>query len=54
MTRISQYSILLGLIFHAAITSAQPSFEQDLQPFLDSHCVRCHGEEKQKGKFRLD
>ena len=22
--------------------------------FLQSHCVRCHNDEKQKGKFRLD
>ncbi len=24
------------------------------QPFLEQHCVRCHGEKKQKGKFRID
>lgn len=54
MNRSFPRFILLGLIFHSAIASAQPSFEQDLQPFLDTHCVRCHGEKKQKGKFRLD
>ncbi|MGB0327363.1 MAG: DUF1588 domain-containing protein [Akkermansiaceae bacterium] len=25
-----------------------------LQPFLETHCVRCHGEKKQKGKLRFD
>jgi len=25
-----------------------------VQPFLEQHCVRCHGEKKQKGNFRLD
>lgn len=25
-----------------------------IKPFLDKHCVSCHGPEKQKGKFRVD
>ncbi|MHA3771296.1 DUF1592 domain-containing protein [Verrucomicrobiota bacterium sgz303538] len=25
-----------------------------LQTFLDQHCIRCHGEKKQKGELRLD
>ncbi|MSU33798.1 MAG: DUF1592 domain-containing protein [Pedosphaera sp.] len=29
-------------------------FEQIAQPFLSEHCVRCHGEKKQKGNLRLD
>ena len=29
-------------------------FEKIAQPFLSEHCVRCHGEKKQKGKFRID
>ena len=29
-------------------------FTADIQPLLETACVRCHGAEKQKGKFRLD
>ncbi len=28
--------------------------KEDLQPFLDKHCVRCHGPKKQKGQVRFD
>jgi|TARA_B110000495_G_C23029225_1_gene612388 hypothetical protein len=47
--------ISLAWLFGSAISaSAQPSFEKEFQPYLDQHCVRCHGEKKQKGDFRLD
>lgn len=26
----------------------------DVEPFFKEHCLRCHGEEKQKGDFRID
>ena len=29
-------------------------FVQDIQPILDSQCVKCHGPEKQKGGWRAD
>jgi hypothetical protein len=29
-------------------------FESKIRPLLAEHCWRCHGEEKQKGKLRLD
>jgi hypothetical protein len=45
---------LAGLLSTACFAADQPSFERDLQPFLNSYCVRCHGEKKQKGEFRLD
>lgn len=28
-------------------------FEKHVRPFFEEHCVRCHGEEKQKAKFAL-
>ena len=31
-----------------------PSFERDLQPWLQTHCLYCHGSEKQEGEFRID
>ena len=29
-------------------------FARDVQPILERNCLRCHGEEKQKGELRLD
>ena len=34
--------------------SVPTGFDQIAQPFLSEHCVRCHGEKKQKGNLRLD
>ena len=31
-----------------------PKFETDLQPFLTSHCNKCHNAEKREGDFRID
>lgn len=30
------------------------TFEKDIKPIFDKQCTKCHGEEKQKGKLRLD
>ena len=30
------------------------SFEEQVRPLLQKHCVKCHGPEKQKGDLRLD
>ncbi|MEZ5940719.1 MAG: DUF1592 domain-containing protein [Planctomycetaceae bacterium] len=30
------------------------SFEQTLQPFLEAHCLSCHGEDEQEGDRRFD
>lgn len=30
------------------------SVQAEIEPFLAEHCNRCHGEEKQKGDFRVD
>jgi mono/diheme cytochrome c family protein len=29
-------------------------FDKAVRPFLEAHCVRCHGPAKQKGEFRVD
>ena len=34
--------------------SVPTGFDKIAQPFLSEHCVRCHGEKKQKGNLRLD
>ncbi|HWB04469.1 MAG TPA: DUF1592 domain-containing protein [Verrucomicrobiales bacterium] len=37
-----------------AETPAPPPAASPLTPFLSEHCLRCHGEKKQKGDLRLD
>ena len=29
-------------------------YDDQIRPFLDRHCVECHGPERTKGKLRLD
>ena len=33
--------------------AAAPDFHQDIKPILEQNCVRCHGEDKDKGNLRL-
>ncbi|HEX7900944.1 MAG TPA: DUF1592 domain-containing protein, partial [Planctomycetota bacterium] len=33
---------------------ADEDFDKAVRPYLDAHCVRCHGGQKQKGEFRVD
>ena len=49
---IYRFSLILILCF--CQLSAAPSFEKDMQPYLEANCIRCHGAKKQKGDFRLD
>ena len=35
-------------------SSALVDFDREIQPLLEQSCLRCHGPEKPKGKFRLD
>ena len=34
--------------------SVSTGFDKIAQPFLSEHCVRCHGEKKQKGDLQPD
>jgi len=38
----------------AASTKAGVTFAKDIQPIFERACTKCHGGEKQKGKFRAD
>ena len=38
----------------AAPTADMVGFNQKVKPLLESHCVACHGPEKEKGKLRVD
>ena len=49
----------LAVVFVAASVSlaraADPvDFTKQVKPLLELNCVKCHGEDQQKGKFRLD
>ncbi|HEY1066912.1 MAG TPA: DUF1595 domain-containing protein, partial [Pirellulales bacterium] len=33
---------------------AAPNFDADVAPYFTSHCLRCHGPDKQEGEFRID
>ena len=52
---------LILLLLGASLETASPAspadgedFDKAVRPFLDAHCIRCHGPEKQKGEFRVD
>ena len=50
-------SILCGLAFAALAASAFAApvdFGRDVRPFLEQHCVSCHGPKKEKGGVRFD
>jgi mono/diheme cytochrome c family protein len=37
-----------------ASTKTGLTYAKDIKPIFDKSCIKCHGEEKQKGKLRLD
>jgi len=37
-----------------AAKTAGVTFAKDIKPIFDKSCIKCHGEEKQKAKLRLD
>lgn len=47
---------LLFLSFRCVsiVVSAEPDFRNDVLPILKSHCVKCHGPDKQESAIRLD
>lgn len=38
----------------AVSTRKGVTFAKDIQPLFEASCIRCHGEERQKGDLRLD
>jgi hypothetical protein len=49
----------LGLACLAAAAAAgparaAPSFEADVWPYFQAHCLGCHGDARQEGEFRVD
>ncbi|MEZ5327935.1 MAG: DUF1592 domain-containing protein [Verrucomicrobiales bacterium] len=45
---------LLFITFVWLFGAAMASAADTLEPFLERHCVRCHGPEKAKGELRID
>lgn len=39
-----------GLLFAPTLHAIEPK----VRPFIDAHCIECHGEDVQKGRLRLD
>src|SRR6202034_854156 len=37
-----------------ADTRPDADFNQQIKPFFEQYCVKCHGEDKQKGDLRVD
>jgi mono/diheme cytochrome c family protein len=55
MTKPVLIAVVLGSVTGAAFGAEQKvDFAKDIQPIFAKHCYKCHGPEKQKGKFRLD
>ena len=54
----SRPSLLSALIaaacFSSALAEEDYDYDVDIAPILQQYCVKCHGPEKQKSKFRLD
>ena len=46
-------AFLIGL-GGASVATAAENFSELVTPFMEQHCFKCHGEEKQKGDIRLD
>ena len=50
--------ILSSTVVAASLTAfaaqAAVDFSKDIAPILTEHCLKCHGTEKQKGKYRVD
>src|SRR4051812_17092552 len=46
------HALLLSVLLCAPAFAATD--DQAMAPFVQTHCLRCHGEKKQKGDFRMD
>jgi len=46
--------LLAPAFLHAAAEPPRAALNEQHKPLLKTYCVKCHGAEKQKGKFRID
>lgn len=47
-------TLLIAFLFVEAVAVAGSDYEQDVLPVLKTHCVSCHGVQKQQSGIRLD
>lgn len=47
-------AFLPALLLAAVQLPAAVSFDSEVKPIFEKHCVECHGPKKQKSEFRLD
>src|SRR4051794_3870885 len=48
------FTLALALGAAGPARAAAEGLEPGVQGYLNQHCLNCHGEEKQKGDFRID
>ena len=46
--------VLLIASFSLILRASADPFDETIRPLLETHCIKCHGEKKQKGNLRLD
>ena len=49
-----RFPLITALLLVSASLPAAVSFETEVKPIFEKHCVECHGPKKQKSDFRLD
>src|SRR5262249_27833631 len=56
MNRFSKFAVSVALVCCLAdkSTAQNGTFQAQIRPFLDAHCVDCHGPEVHKAGLRLD
>ena len=54
MKTLAWFVVVLTFSHGLLAAEGKVDFVKDIKPILDQNCVKCHGEEKQKGKMRLD
>jgi hypothetical protein len=54
MKTLAWFVVALTFSLRLFAAEGKVDFAKDIKPILDQNCVKCHGEEKQKGKMRLD
>jgi hypothetical protein len=53
--KFAAFSVAVSTLCSASLLAEDAvDFAKDIAPILAEHCVKCHGPEKQKGKYRID
>ena len=54
MKKLASFIVMAAFSLRVFAAEGKVDFVKDIKPILDQNCIKCHGEEKQKGKLRLD